>query len=121
MKARHSLFFNPAHCPLDVSDARERHLLELKDWPFSLACCAHSCSRALKWGMKDFVTSDTLIDDVHIVISSLLRGSAGLFSVVDQYLASLVVFDRPDPSNNLDLEAMWQFLDVDPKDIPPFC
>jgi hypothetical protein len=85
MRGRHSLFFDPHHCPLAEIDDLERELACLKDWVFSWTCCAHSCSRALKWGMAPLVTSELLIEDVHITISSLLRASTGLFSSIPNF------------------------------------
>ena len=81
MNARHTLFFTPDLCPLDFASPIDRELAEMKDWVFStrcVACVAHSCSIALKSGTKKLVTSETLLEDVHITISALLRGSTGL-------------------------------------------
>ena len=120
MHARHALFFRPGMCPLDFETATDREVAEMKDWVFSTKCAAHSCSTALKWGMKRLVTSETLVDDVHITISSLLRGSSGLFQNIDSFLTTFAVFDRPDPPDEEALERMWEALDVEAKDVHLF-
>ena len=50
MRARHNLFFKSELCPLSFESPVDRELAELRDWVLSWCCCAHSCSRALKWG-----------------------------------------------------------------------
>ena len=112
MKARHTLFFTPDMCPLDFASPIDRELAEMKDWVFSKRCVAHSCSTALKWGMKKLVTSETLLEDVHITISALLRGSTGLLKSIPKFLTTFAVFDRPDPADDDALERMWESLDV---------
>ena len=122
MRARHGLFFQKEHCPLKCTD-RERELLELKDWVFVWTCCTHACSRALKWGMKKLVScQDSLVDDVHISISALLRASTGIYMSVPQFIASYVSFDRPDPDSctSANIASLWTFLDVAPTDLDLF-
>ena len=89
MRGRHALFFNPHHCPLAFSSDFERELAHLKDSVFSWTCCAHSCSRALKWGMRSLVVGESLIEDVHITISSLLRASTGLLNSIPDFFGYL--------------------------------
>ena len=120
MKARHALFFTPDMCPLDFASPIDRELSDMKDWVFSTRCTAHSCSTALKWGMKKLVTSETLVEDVHITISALLRGSSGLFKSIPQFLTTFAVFDRPDPADVDALERMWESLDVPSHDVHLF-
>ena len=60
------------------------------------------------------VAESTLLEDVHILISSLLRASAGLHLVVSEFVAGHVVFDRPPPDNIDDIERLWISLDVEP-------
>jgi hypothetical protein len=120
MKARHTLFFTPDMCPLVFASPIDRELAEMKDWVFSTRCVAHSCSTALKWGMKKLVTSETLLEDVHITISALLRGSTGLLKSIPKFLTTFAVFDRPDPADEDALERMWGSLDVAARDLHLF-
>lgn len=120
MKARHTLLFTPDMCPLDFASPIDRQLAEMKDWVFSTRCVAHSCSTALKWGLKKLVTSETLVEDVHITISALLRGSTGLLNKIPQFLTSFAVFDRPDPADEEALERTWESLDVAARDLHLF-
>ena len=115
MLARHSLFFNPLYCPLPFSHEDERHLADLKDWVLTLTCYAHSCSRALKWGLKSLVSGDDMLEDVHITISSLLRASTGLYQSIPEFVTRFVAFDRADPDSVADVEHFWSFLDVEPQ------
>ena len=95
MQARHKLFFHQQHCPLQFGTVADRELSELRDWVFNLTCAAHSASRSLKWGLMSLVVEFTLLEDVHIVISALLRARTGLHLVVNEFVAGHVVFDRP--------------------------
>ena len=120
MKARHALFWNKTHCPITYESDIDRELDELKDWIFAWTCCAHACSRALKWGLMHIVTAKDLPDDVHITISALLRASTGLYMCVREFISGYVAFDRHEPDNLADLEWLWIFLDVAPTDLPLF-
>ena len=120
MKARHSLFFTPGVCPLEFASPIDRDLAEMKDWVFSSRCMAHICSLALKWGMKRLVTSENLLEDVHMIISALLRGSTGLLKNIPHFLITFAVFDRPDPADEDALERMWESLDVAQRDLHLF-
>ena len=121
MRARHAVFFMPGICTLTFQSEIDKELAELRDWVFCWCCAAHICSRALKWGMKSLVTHGDLVDDIHITVSSLLRGSTGLLCAVDEFIAGYVVFDRPDPeANEEDVAGVWTFLDVKPADLEFF-
>ena len=119
MRARHGLFFDPQHCPLQIS-ANARELAELRDWVFVWPCAAHSCSKALKWGLAPLVEHKDMLEDVHVSISSLLRASAGLFQSVPQFVTTFVVFDRPASDCVADVEHFWASLDVKQKSLPLF-
>ena len=56
MRARHNLFFKPELCPLPFESPVDRELAEMRDWVLTWCCCAHSCSRALKWGLRAMVS-----------------------------------------------------------------
>ena len=114
MQARHKLFFNPKHCPLKFDDEADLMLSELSDWVFALNCAAHCASRALKWGLMTMVVGESLLEDVHILCSSLLRASTGLHKNVREFVARCVSFDRDPPDNVQDIEALWTSLDVEP-------
>ena len=121
MIARHSLFWEAAYCPLVFQCEADRALAELRDWVFFSSCFAHSCSKALKWGLKSLVVGgEELLDGVHISVSSLLRASKGLFMVVPEFIATFVVFDLPDLATTDELEWFWATLDVPPKLMPLF-
>ena len=120
MRARHAVFFMPEHCPWTFQSELDKELAELRDWVFSWCCAAHICSRALKWGMKSLVSHDELVDEIHVTVSSLLRASTGPLCAVAEFIAGYVVFDRPDPANEEDVEGMWVFLDVNPADLELF-
>ena len=94
---------------------------ELRDWVFSWCCIAHSCSRALKWGLRDLVLSEDMLVDVHVSMSSLLRASTGLMMAVPQLFSSFVAFDRPPLDNEGEVEFLWSFLDVPPLTSVCFC
>ena len=115
MRARHSLFFHPDHCPLTFEDDNDKELAWLRDWVFCWNCCAHSCSSALKWGMLPLVVGDDLIGNVHITISALLRASTGLLMSVPAFIVTYVVFDGAVPVDPMQVENMWAFLDVEQK------
>ena len=119
MRARHGLFFAPEHCPLQMS-ATARELAELRDWVFAWTCCAHSCSRALKWGLAPLVDHTDMLEDAHVSISALLRASTGLLQSVPQFVASCVVFDKPPPACVADIEHFWASLDVKKEFLPLF-
>ena len=120
MRARHNLFFKSELCPLSFESPVDRELAELRDWVLSWCCCAHSCSRALKWGLRSMVTEPDMVDSVHIVISSLLRASTGIHQSVPEFILNRVVFDRPDPTNPDEVEHLWALLDVDPSHLQLF-
>ena len=121
MKARHGLFFDKLHCPIEYESDADREIDELKDWIFTWTCCAHACSRALKWGMMHIVAGcGDLLEEVHISISALLRASTGLYMCVDEFIAGYVAFDRHEPDNMAELEYLWVFLDVAPTDLALF-
>ena len=117
MIARHSLFWEPAYCPLTFQCEADRALAELRDWVYFSSCYAHSCSKALTWGMKSLVVvgGEELLEGVHISVSSLLRASAGIFLMVPEFIATFVVFDLPQVDTTDDLEWFWTTLDVPPK------
>ena len=81
----------------------------------TLTCAAHSASRALKWGLASLVPGKELLEDVHILISSLIRASTGLQMAVGEHVVGRVVFDRPLPDNTEALEQFWTCLDVSQK------
>ena len=114
MQARHKLFFHSQHCPLEFECDGDRELSELRDWVLTLTCAAHSGSRALKWGLMSLVVEPALLEDVHIIISSLLRASTGLHLSVCEFVAGFVIFDRLAPDNIDDIEHLWSCLDVEP-------
>jgi len=111
MHARHNLFFK--HCPLSFDAPADKELCEMQDWCLAWCCIAHSCSRALKWGLKSLVSDNDMLESVHITISSLLRASTGIHQAVPQFIISCVVFDRPPPTNPAELEQLWTFLDIE--------
>ena len=115
MHARHKLFYHPQHCPLEFEGDGDRDLSELRDWVLTGTCAAHSASRALKWGLASLVAVPDMIDDVHIVISALLRASTGLHMSVMEFAVSRVSFDRPAPDSTDEVEHLWTCLDVEPK------
>ena len=116
MIARHSLFWEPHLCPLHFDSEADRLLSAMKDWVYTSKCFAHSCSLALKWGMRQFVVGgDELLESIHISVSALLRASQGLFLVVPEFIATYVAFDSPDPSNPEDVHWLWLSLEVPPK------
>ena len=117
MIARHSLFWEPAYCPLTFQCEADRALAELRDWVYFSSCYAHSCSKALKWGMRSLVVAggEEVLDAVHISVSSLLRASTGLFLVVPEFIVTFVVFDLPELETTDDVEWLWTALDVPPK------
>ena len=91
MKARHNLFFKPQFCPLTFDHPSDRELCELQDWVLVWCCIAHSCSRALKWGLNGLVVDGDMLDFVHISISSLLRASTGIHQSVSRFIMNCVV------------------------------
>ena len=112
MQAKHSLFFDPIHSP--IRNAAERSVSELRDWVLCGCCIAHSCSRALKWGLKSMVSGEAFLEDTHVTISSLLRASTGLHLSVAEFVVGFVSYDRDDPEDLPELEQFWSFLDVEP-------
>ena len=121
MTARHCLFWDSRYCPLTFLDDADRQLAELKDWVYCLRCLAHSCSLALKWGLRSHVLGGAdMLEGIHISVSSLLRASKGLFLVVPEFLATYVVLDLPQPENFDDIQFFWTCLDVPPKLIDLF-
>jgi hypothetical protein len=89
MHARHNLFFK--HCPLSFDAPADKELCEMQDWCLAWCCIAHSCSRALKWGLKSLVSDNGMLESVHITISSLLRASTGIHQAVPQFIISWAV------------------------------
>ena len=120
IQARHNLFRKPEYCPLSFDAPADRDLSELMDWVLFSCCTAHSCSRALTWGLMSVVTDSDLVADVHIIISSLLRASTGIHQSVPQFVISCVMLDRPQPTNSSDIEHLWAFLDVEPAHLELF-
>lgn len=121
MHARHSLFFEKDHCPMGGWSDHDREMADLKDLVFAFTCCAHACSRALKWGLKHLmVGGDDMLEDVHVSISALMRASTGLSQVVPEFIAGFVDFDRPEPSNTEEIAQFWAFFDIDHKHIDLF-
>lgn len=85
MRARHALYFTPkyhAHDDMDDSTIAYRRLF---DWNVDMKCADHSCSSSLKWGMLSFTDADVL-SNVHMGISSLIRGSEAVHSKIDEFL-----------------------------------
>ena len=80
--ARHNLFFKPQYCPLSFASPEDRDLCELKDWVLTSFCIAHSCSLALKWGLKSMVCEKDMLDSVHFSLSLRLRASTGINKAV---------------------------------------
>ena len=118
MQARHSLFFDRQHCPMGSWTNQERELADLKDWCFSFTCCAHACSRGLKWGLKSLVIGgDQMLEDTHVSISALLRASTGLAQVVPEFIAGYVDFVRPVPDSFDELNLFWSFFDIEPRNL----
>ena len=120
MAARHSLFWQPAHCPLAFEDDAARYIAELRDWAYATGCLAHTCSLALKWGLRPMVVGEAMLESVHISISALLRGSSGLFKCVPEFISTYVVCDLLDPDCPDDIYWLWTCLDVPPQLIDLF-
>ena len=118
--ARHNMFFKPQYCPLSFASPEDRDLCELKDWVLTSFCIAHSCSLALKWGLKIMVCEKDMLDSVHISLSSLLRASAGIHQAVPQFIVSSVAYDRAPPEDPAEIEHLWAFLEVDPNSLELF-
>ena len=112
MISRHKLFFEPAHCPLRLSQS-ERHLAELRDWCFYFCCVSHIASRALKWALKPWVVDKDFLEHIHVSISALVRASTALHREVLPFLKSYVAADSVSPPSKAELEWFWTFLDVD--------
>ena len=116
MTARHVLFWQKQHCPLDFECDEDRQMAEMRDWVFCTGCYAHSCSLALKWGMRSFMqVGDEFLEAIHISVSALLRGSTGLFTVLPHFIATYVVFDLApiaDAQTLQDTQWLWCCLDV---------
>ena len=108
MMARHDLFFEAGYCPLEFEYDTDRAMAELRDWPVHWKCSAHSCSLALKWGLRPFVIGD-LLESVHISNSGLLRASTGLLGEVAHFIAGYAAFDRPTPTNLHEVELFGPF------------
>ena len=82
---------------------------------------AHGCSKALTWGMRHLsLNSDSFLEDIHISVSALLRASTGLVMIVPDFIATHVVFDRPEPLDAEELAQLWTALDIEPKLIDLF-
>ena len=107
MQARHALYFDPEHSPFTTP--AERSVMELRDWVLTGCCHAHSCSRALKWGLKSINFGEQFLQDVHVTISALLRASTGLYLSVLEFVLTSVSFDRDDPDDIADLEQFCFF------------
>ena len=118
MIARHLLFWQKPYCPLSFDCDEDRQLAEMRDWVFCSRCLAHSCSLAIKWGMRTFLQGgDELLESIHISVSALLRASTGLYMVVPEFIATYVVFDLPDledPQTRQDTQWLWYCLEVPP-------
>lgn len=114
MKARHNMFFADRFCPLIFEDPADKDLCELKDWCLAWCCVAHSCSKALKWGLKEVTESSEMLESVHISISSLLRASTGIHQAIPLFLIRMVVFDRAPAANPTEVEQFWAMLDIEP-------
>ena len=116
MIARHSMFWQPHVCPIHFDSDGDRMLCALKDWVYASKCYMHSCSNALKWGMRQFVVGgDELLESIHIAVSALLRASHGLFLVIPEFIATYVAFDSPDPDSPEDVHWLWLSLEVPPQ------
>ena len=120
MQARHNMFFNNQFCPLTFEDEGDKDLCELKDWCLSWCCVAHSCSRALKWGLKNVTPDQELLESVHITISSLLRASTGIHQAIPLFITRNVAFDRAPAENPSEVEQFWAMLDVEPRHLELF-
>ena len=107
MQARHALFFDPIHSP--IRDAAERAVLELRDWVLTGCCHAHTCSRALKWGLKPLVSGEAFLEDTHVTISCLLRASTGLYLSVPEFVVGFVSYDRVVPEDLQNLNNVGLF------------
>ena len=120
MQARHNLFLKPELCPVTFASGADRELCELRDWVLIWCCCAHSCSRALKWGLKSLVVDSEMLESVHICISALLRASTGLHQSVPLFILNSVAYDRPPPTDPEQIEHLWSFLEVAPNHLDLF-
>ena len=119
MLARHQLFFHPDHCPIEFATTASRDLADLRDWALYWRCTAHSCSLALKWALRPFVSAD-ILESAHITLASLSHASTALLGEVRHFVVRYVVFDRPSLVRVDDTEVLWTFLDVEPSHLELF-
>ena len=82
IQARHLLYYRSG---LASEDELIVFRLEISDWTICLKCSSHSCSDALKWGLKRLAGKD-IIDASHISTASLVSTSTALHLHVEAFV-----------------------------------
>ena len=95
----------------DDDDIRARKLLQLnQEWIIPMACKAHVCSNALKWGIQSQVGS-SLVEDAHVCIASLINSSTPLVSSIVTFVQQYMAFVESEVPDSL-WQDWFEFLRV---------
>ena len=76
------------------------------DWVLFLKCTSHPCSNSIKTATRRLRPTDDVVESLHVVTSSYIKGSAVLFDHLDLFLLQKVDFAKPTSSFE-DRRAFW--------------
>jgi hypothetical protein len=107
-QARHFLYYRSG---LASEDELRAFRLEISDWTICLKCSSHSCSNALKWGLKRLAGKE-IIDATHISTASLVNAATALHLHVEAFVFRHVSFVGERSGTFQEIEAFWRMLGV---------
>jgi len=106
-RARHRMYYSE-YGPMGGAE----HLLSsLTDWVFTMKCTAHSCSNAVKTGLRE-VANDQLLENVHIAIEALRNGAEALHEHAMKFLMQHLCFSEQRSGSQSDIQVFWCSLGV---------
>ena len=91
----------------------EHKLLELTEWVMGMRCASHVMSGGVKTGLAE-LCSEMLLEQVHIVVSSLINSADSLHCHIMEYLQAHMEFDDARSGSMADIEGFWRALGVEP-------
>ena len=109
---------NAAMIDACCADVASKAFRENSRWLVGLGCCAHDMQNALKWGLARECESG-LVNDLHIVIESLINSIAYLNARLKPWLLTVVSFTSEHTEEFA--RRWWLFLGVGPDYIDLFC
>jgi hypothetical protein len=86
---------------------------QVRPWVFGFRCMSHAGSSACQWGMAQY-GSDSMVDEIYIVVQSLINASESLLNHLDILLSRVTYDDDWGCLSQDEYEVLLQSLGVPP-------